>query len=295
MRWSCGRSLVFSYGLLCCGFWLSDSLSLSAFSLFADRNSRSPSRFELKFQSELDNSTTIKRELQQQIFKCQVRLAPVNQQTQFRSRFKSTVTQLKQDSPLSSITSQTFDTTNATLNNSGSSSSSNNNNYKWQQPTNVSLAIDWFKDNERLDNNSESSLVVINVELKSNTSSLSSPLANARNYNDKITSNNKSSKPRIEIKNTLNGNQLKLTSRLKLNQVRVNDSGHYKCIARASFQSSSYHVQIDENQNLHQSDRALKLPSERQQQNQLVLIEQTLESNSGSLLVKNKTTLFGKF
>lgn len=292
MRWSCWRGLVFSYGLFCCGFWLSNSLSLSTFSLFADRDNKSPSRFELKFQSELDNSTIIKRELQQQIFKCQVRLAPVNQlQTQFRSRFKSTVTQLKQDSSLSSITSQTFDTISTTTNSSSS-------NYKWQQPTNVSLAIDWFRDNQRLDNNLESSLAVINVELKSNTSSLSSPVASARNYNDKITSNNKSSKPRIEIKNTLNGNQLKLTSRLKLNQVRVNDSGHYKCIARASFQSSSYHVQMDENQNLHQSNRALKLPLERlqqqQQQNQLVLIEQTLESNGGSLLVKNTTTLFGK-
>lgn len=277
------RSFVCLFVFICFGFRLSDSSPTST----SQSTNKSPSRFELKFQSEPDNSTIIKRELQQQIFKCQVKLAPVNQQQvsslqNKSSRLKYVITQLKVQQQAQDVQSL-FSNTSLNFNN------------KWQ-PSNVSIAVDWFKDNQRVDTDFEASLAIINVELKSNSNSNSSAVS--RNNNDKTntnasasTSTSKNGKPRIEIKNTLNGNQLKLTSRLKLNQVRLNDSGHYKCIARASFQLPL--GQVDENQNnLYQSNtRPLKAPSERQT---LVLIEQALESNDGILLVNNKT-LLGEF
>lgn len=277
------RSLVVLFALLSCGFRLGESYSSplsTQQSVFSSQQSniysKSPSRYELKFQSELDNSTIIKGQFEQQIFKCQVRLAPIYHQRnslQYKTRLKTITTPLK-----SSQEAQDF-----------SLSLSNTSNHKWQ-PLNVSLIVDWFKDNQLLDTNYEASLSIINVELfKGNASAI------ARNNNDKTTNASKSNKPRIEIKNTLNGSQSKLTSRLKLNQVRVNDSGRYKCIARASFQAPAVFAQTDESQaqNVYQSiTDGLRFATGTKQT--LVLIEQTLESNGGTLLVKN-TTLSGKF
>lgn len=171
-------------------------------------------RYELKFQNEPDNSTTIKRELQQQIFKCQVRLAPFAKQLSVpRARFRSSAELLNTSSDQLEQAEG-----NGQVSQPASQSS-------W--PTNVTLFIDWFKGDQQL--GAERSLgepvSVINVELKSNGSSA------------KYGPIDKKNKPRLEIKNTLNGSQLKLTSRLKLSQLKANDSGQYKCIARALFQT----------------------------------------------------------
>lgn len=176
-------------------------------------------KFELKFQNELDNSTIGKLAGQQQVFKCQVRLAPVNQLQAGRlsSRLK-TIYQREED-PV-----QEHQQAVSAADETG-------------RP-NATLAIEWLKDELPIGSPSSHSLIgsaadggallepisVINVTLKS---SFQGQRFDKRN------------KSRIEIKNTLNSNQLKLTSRLRLNQLRPTDSGRYKCLARASFKQST--------------------------------------------------------
>lgn len=278
--------------LLLALFWLgiylpsqSEGWSLWSNSLVpqpTSNSNKSPPRFELKFQNEPDNSTIIKSQSQQLIFKCQVKLAPVTTTSQRRPKFKFfNVEQKKhQDHSLASL---------------GSTTSNN----KWQL-SNVSLQIDWFKDDKRLDTNLESSLVQINVELRSNTSSTTSTsTSTSTRDNDKITATNKSglnrNRNRIEIKNTLNGNQLKLTSRLKLNQVKATDSGRYKCIARATFiQPDNQNPPITSTTTTSTTEAQADSTSSSNPLHKLapafVLVEQTLESNGSLLLVTNQTT-----
>lgn len=188
----------------------------------AASTARGSARYELKFQTELDNSTIIKRQFQQQIFKCQVKLAQCANQTKTRPKSKSTLGPLKQQSD-----------------------SSDSADFKW--PINATLSIDWFKDEQKLVLSSkDEQVVVINVELKQNNAS----------------SSLRKTKPRIEIKNTLNNNQLKLTSRLKLSQLKVSDSGSFKCVASVRFK-------------LNEQNDSQKLTSS----------EQTLESNRTILMV----------
>lgn len=216
-------------------------------------------RFELKFQIELDNSTIQKVESQQQIFKCQVKLANQLADAVTSSRFR-----LKSSSkPIERRTGEQQ---------AGE---------KW--PANVSLAIDWFKDERPLVHfASQEQVTTINVDLRGNSSS--GGLSNdKRDYTTTGGINNYGSKnkSRIEIKNTLNGQQMKLTSRLKLSQLKVADTGRYKCVARALFQ-----VPIRDGDLLQQ---------QQHQQQQLILVEQTLESNGVSdLMVANKTVSTGK-
>lgn len=83
------------------------------------------------------------------------------------------------------------------------------------------LVIDWLKDELPL---AGEQVNVISVELAAGSKSANSrPLAKPG-----------AQKGRIEIKNTLNPNQLKLSSRLKLNRLRTGDSGRYRCRARAT-------------------------------------------------------------
>lgn len=174
----------------------------------SNSNQQVSARYELKFQVELDNSTVIKRETQTQIFKCQVRLAPfASQANATRPRFKS------------------LERLNATLTGplNGSSATAALN-----IPDRVALSIDWFRDDQQLVSDRINEPVsVINVELKGNGSSTKNAVIDKKN------------KARLEIKNTLNGNQLKLTSRLKLNQLKATDSGQYRCIAHANFYITS--------------------------------------------------------
>lgn len=220
------------------------------------RNSaNSTGRYELKFQNELDNSTIIKLELQQQIFKCQVRLAPISQQSaaaiasaNHRSRsFKS-----------NSVKSTAF--FNISANDISSEQELSNQATKW--PANVSLTIDWLHNEQQLVEQ-EPTTQVINVELLKNSTGSSR--------------NDKKNKPRIEIKNTLNSSQLKLTSRLKVSQLKLSDSGQYKCIARASFQTLAM-------------VEATPAPGTRS----LAHVEQVLESNGPILMVITNQTSYGK-
>lgn len=170
-------------------------------------------RYELKFQHELDNSTIIKREMQQQVFKCQVRLAPVTKQSGLAiAKFKTYLI--------------------SSANGSASARDDEQLAAPSSWPTNVTLSIDWFRDDQQLavvgggGGGSGEQVSVINVELKNNNSG-----SNAKN----TSLIDKKNKPRLEIKNTLNGSQLKLTSRLKLSQLRASDSGQYRCIANVNF------------------------------------------------------------
>lgn len=265
--------------------------------------------FELKFQNELDNSALIKSENQNQIFKCQVRLAPIavgrsfhnnhykrnhnhhhenlEQQiaTERASKFKSEREPIEishEDLTLRLLSGLDQQHDGGRSNNNND----NNNNdsllsplARW--PTDVTLTIDWVRNNQTLSEwlGGAHMISTINLELKSNNNNssnnnISNQAAFARSsqhlipsttinrtqtnswFTDKRhegigaggtgtfgigsgalgpNSNNINKAARIEIKNTLNGAQLKLTSRLKINQLRSNDSGHFKCIARANF------------------------------------------------------------
>lgn len=202
-------------------------------------NQQVNARYELKFQVDLDNSTILKRETQTQIFKCQVRLAPfASQLNATRPRFKS------------------LERLNKTLIGANESIAIP----ALNSPDRVVLSIDWFRGDQQLVSNRISEAVsVINVELKGNGSSTKNAVIDKKN------------KARLEIKNTLNGNQLKLTSRLKLNQLKITDSGQYRCIAHANF-----YIASGEPENTSDSYK-------------LWLVEQTLESNAPSLLVGNNS------
>lgn len=218
---------------------------------------------ELKFQTQVDNSTVIKQTGQQQIFKCQVRLAFThnnnnnnNNQVRWSSR---------------SINGTKLLTTSTTdwLSAPGASQT--------QLPANLSaLTIDWLRDEQLLEPGAQvrvgdlDELVgVQNVALKSTGRQITK---GNNNQNQNHQSNNKFA--RIEIKNTLNGNQLKLTSRLRLNHLRSADSAHYKCVARATFILPTTAASIN------------NAADAIQQQTQFIdVVDQTLESNSTRLLV----------
>lgn len=246
--------------------------------------------YELRFQSEVDNSTILKSESQQQIFKCQIRLAPSSQQQQQQSevvggpkqhrngnggdgRLRSSIRPLTIDQlhypPPSLQSTTTNDSTN--LNETSKSAQGG----QWAVwPTNVTLSVDWFKDGQPLVEQSQARELVsiINVELRSGSVAAS---------NQK---NDKRNKSRIEVKNTSNGNQLKLTSRLKINQLKSSDSGHYKCLARATF-LQQMPAASQQQQASAPSQLITSTPTTTTTPVQVNLIEQTLESNSASLSV----------
>lgn len=94
------------------------------------------------------------------------------------------------------------------------------------------LSIDWLKDERPI----EGQVSVINVELKQNSSNLQ--VAQRPDRRNKF---------RIEIKNTANPSQLKLTSRLKLSRLQASDSGRYKCRARALLPATNQQLRLDSN------------------------------------------------
>lgn len=153
--------------------------------------------YRLKFQNELATLSSSRRELEQQIFKCQLRLVASKSLKQRSSQ---------------------------------------------EIPANVSLSIDWLKDGRALDSG-EQPVSVINVQLKSSE----------RIYTDKR------NKSRVEIKNTFNGAQMKITSRLKLSRLKSTDSGRYKCLGRASFNNSQNWL---EQQTLESSEAKLEVLGE---------------------------------
>jgi len=204
-------------------------------------NSSKSSKFELKFQYELDNSTIIKLSSQQQILKCQVKLTLSNSTLSLsKSKFKT-------NSSLAinaSLPTPDSDIVRARQ-------------VRW--PTNVALSIDWLKDEQKLSElmmKANEPIVITNIELKSNVS---------LKFDKKL-------KSRVEIKNTLNSNQLKLTSRLKVNQLKTTDSGQYRCVARASFKETNQDVAQSSDEALNKTVGFTK-------------VEQTLESNRANLLM----------
>lgn len=227
-----------------------EQTDLPASSLLANNNDNNSSKYELKFQIEVGNSTIRKRPNQQQIFKCQVKL-----------------TQAKRIQ------------------------------HNRQLLSNVSLTVDWFKNDQNLtdiyinhinmSNSDLSSLSIINVELTKS------------NNNSGLTNNDKkNSKPvakRIEIKNTLNFNQLKLTSRLKLNHLNESDSGQYKCIASASYKFKPQQA-YDNDNNINNINGDFRHQQKQQSEESYQKFstssssfteQRTIESNEAILLVSN--------
>lgn len=273
---------LLALGELCCAR-PSDAISLQS-ARNQQQQTAAPIRYELKFQNELDNSTLIKRESQLQIFKCQVRLAPVFARQQLnvpRARFKSSSNLVVSNLSSSAVVGGLEQVAELSLSGQNQSQQQQQQQAQSSWPTNVTLTIDWFRDEQQLNGfgseprGSPASLdepvSVINVELKANSSGGSSK-------NDK-----KSPKPRIEIKNTLNGSQLKLTSRLKLNQLRANDSGQYRCLARAFFHTSN-----------DLGSEARPLQPNASNQKLWLAVQQTLESNAATLLVASNNSASGK-
>lgn len=240
-----------------------------------------PARYKLKFQIELDQSTLSKSENQSQTFKCQVRLAPTSY---LNKLVKLSFNQLLQE--------RGWNQTNMTYMDKI---------YLFDyQPFNVSLAIDWFKDGKKLTESSKitkqeqqsgpssifnslfkaseqqspetttESISVINVELKSYLSGL-----NASSGGSSKNEKTKTNKTRLEIKNTINLNQLKLTSRLKLNRLKQSDSGHYKCVATARYDFALGVAAADPRSALDRSTSP----------------EQSLVSNEIILLINNNSSL----
>ena len=172
---------------------------------------RRAAKLELKFQNELDNSTVLKLVGQQQVFKCQVRLAPSNQLETNAVGDTSQASRGRLSSTVKFIEAGNFEAVQT---------SSPNSSKLLQQVSNATLVIDWFRDNQLVGGGVDEPVTVLNVSLKSSRQE-----TQQRNRN----------KTRIEIKNTSNSNQLKLASRLKLSHLRADDSGRYKCVARATF------------------------------------------------------------
>lgn len=161
-----------------------------------DCREQNNSKYELKFQTQVDNSTIIKSLNQQQIFKCQVKLSAPKRKSSYNDNKQLLSNVL--------LTIDWF---------------KNNHNL-------TSIFIDILNNSKEAELPDKALISIINVELtKSNNSGLIN--------HDKKT--NKSVGKRIEIKNTLNVSQLKLASRIKLNHLNISDSGQYKCVARASY------------------------------------------------------------
>lgn len=177
--------------------------------LFQITNAKiTPSKYELKFQNEPENVTLHKRERQQQLLRCQVKLAPVkSSQVLVNGSERLVNNKLKSHYEALDLNDQ-YNNPPLRLTN---------------HPQRVNLTIIWLKNGQPLEEvQLEDQVTVFNVELKKSGS-----ITSAQQDKSKIS--------RIEIKNTLNAKQLKLTSRLKLSQLKVTDSGQYKCFARVTF------------------------------------------------------------
>jgi hypothetical protein len=223
-------------------------------------------RYGLKFQNELDNSTAIKHLAQQQVFKCQVRLAPLAKATTAANssqarRLKSSSSWLTSESAqrkYSKLISESHDDQLIRMLLSAELVGQQPQQQQRQQLINVThFSIDWLKDGQSLrEALGTESMAIINVTLKTQQ----------RNA-DKTSF--RANKARVEIKNTLNGQQMKLTSRLRLGQLKASDSGQYKCVARAEFLQ-----QMPDRPG--QQASALRL---------VEFVEQSLESSAANLVV----------
>lgn len=100
-------------------------------------------KFELRFQNELDNSTLVKHTKQQQVLKCQVRLAPVGQPTAGAQSRPRPVVVLRQ---LGSGGDELLGNPTEKPSKSRSLAS------KWWSDAlaNVSIALEWLKDDRKL-------------------------------------------------------------------------------------------------------------------------------------------------
>lgn len=221
--------------------------------------------FELRFQSEVDNSTILKEENQQQIFKCQIRLAPssAGQQTEEAGQPK------QQDARLKTVV-RPLDGASGLHSTLAPNETDKQTSRAW--PANVSLTVDWFKDGQPLvsEGQAESSVSIVNVELSKANST-------------REQKNDKRNRTRIEVKNTSNSNQLKLTSRLKIGRLMSSDSGHYKCLARARFQMPLAPATAN----------AAGAAAQLVTTSTVHLIEQTLESSSSILSVVKASNATG--
>lgn len=234
MRGACMNALALV--LLALANW---PAQVAAARLVTPLDKQQPARFELKFQAELDNSTLIKRPEQQQVFKCQIRLAPLavagesNARAHFRSTQRLVDAPANQQQPPSLV------------------------GHDFEGQLNVSrLAIEWLRDGRALGSDADQlePVAVINVSLRTQP-------------DDQAQRAPKSKRARLEIKNTLNGPQLKLTSRLRILRLRQADAGQYKCVGLASF-------------NQRQGNAA-----------QMAQVEQSLESNATALIVASSPAL----
>lgn len=193
--------------------------------------------YELKFQNEPVDLAFLKYEGQQKILRCQVRLAPINSNSQLqgRARLKVKATPITLNNELSEY-SEVVD-----------------------KPVKVNLTIEWLRNYKPLADSLAEDEQISRIEVK------------LKSQNNK-SNRNKGKNMRIEIKNTLNESQYKLTSRLKLSSLRVNDTGQYKCMAKVTFTMSANETSVSGGQP------------------KLFNFEQSLDSNGIILMVANEST-----
>lgn len=216
-------------------------------------------KFELKFQNELDNSTIIVKEPeQQQIFKCQVKLAPLLGPQHSQPAVSSSSKQWwMSDGPLNS----SWSIADWTGLQESQTAPPNN---KWPSLLEATLAIDWLKDGQPLEESS-----VINVTLRGGQK-LDKMKQQQQQQHPSLSAAHK--RPRVEIKNTANNQQFKLTSRLRLAKLRLADSGRYKCLARATYKQISSST------------------SNNQEENKLLSVDQSLDSNGAFLMIATRAS-----
>lgn len=334
---------------------ISSSVKLSATSKSHSQTSNTKSQakanYELKFQFELDNVTVLRREQQQQTYKCQIRLAPptilsstltttTTTQTGLRTGLPSILSSRRRPIELARPTDpmdKHIEQNRSPILSAFERQASANG------IANVTLAIDWLKDDKPLVPMANSTLAsepisVVNVELNrgrhiamgagikglrngygsGNVNVIGNAMSNL-NWQANLGSNGQGTslavsqatnkhlranasdplvaRNRIEIKNTLNSNQLKLTSRLKLSRLRQSDSASYRCVARASYlqpirapedeseTGATTNAHWPPDQRLDSGETPPSSSSAGPMGSKFELIEQTLESSSASNLM----------
>lgn len=228
-------------------------------------------KFELKFQNEPDiNSTHRKLENQQQVFRCQAKLAQSQSGSHRDRRLRSHAKPVSSKDELSRLVEGSPAIARAVAAAGAATGQSAGPPSRRSQPLQVSLTIEWLRNGKPLDlYYSPGSIQRQNIELKSNQTSAK---------NDTTGAGGGGKKAKLDIKSISNSHQLKLASRLKIGNLRANDSGSFKCIARARFyrlapSGANDSLLLNVDQELESNEVSLQVdPSDSDQKGKLLVV-----------------------